>query len=392
MVIFPCLTLKLGSRIDLAERRVQNMNRPPIQRGIIASLFLFVLGWSYLSAVTPRAEIAPISTITTEEGQQVAFDQSTFQARELAKRLPLSQPWPAGRGFEQALQGFGLDRNTPSRVVPVEIAPAVFLVGQDRLSNLTYMIDCGSEGVAIIDPTLDSEVDRTVANVEKCGRPRKDIRWVLNTHCHVDHSMADKKFQEMGAEIILHEADAVAVEKGTQVTAYYLLDEDPELQAPRKKRSFPRCPVNRRLTDGEELQLGNQKFQVIHTPGHTPGSVCFLLQAGGRNLLFAGDTVLYDYRLGWQDNPYADNRQYLASLQKLAAFTWNSEPVQWDILLPGHGAMTTDKAYLDVQKARDLVEFDLSRGKHIEAVPFATPEYRKLMYGRPPVSPASSTK
>ena len=68
------------------------MNRPPIQRGIIASLFLFVLGWSYLSAVTPRAEIAPISTITTEEGQQVAFDQ--LASADLVKPNPLVLPKP----------------------------------------------------------------------------------------------------------------------------------------------------------------------------------------------------------------------------------------------------------------------------------------------------------
>jgi glyoxylase-like metal-dependent hydrolase (beta-lactamase superfamily II) len=324
----------------------------------------------------------------TEEGQQVAFDKETFQFRELTKRLPIQEPWPSGQRLQQAFQRYGLDRNTPSRVVPVEIAANVYLVGQDRFDNLTYLIDCGPAGVAIIDPTYDSEVERTVANVEKCGYSRKHIRWVLNTHCHVDHSMADKKFQEMGAEIILHEADAAAIEKGTQVTAYYLLDSDSELQVPRKNgpTQFPRCPVNRRLSDGEELQLGNQKLQVIHTPGHTPGSVCFLLQVGRKKLLFSGDTVLYDYRVGWQDNPYADNRQYVASLQKLADFTWDSAPVQWDVLLPGHGAMALDKAYLDVEKARDLIQADLAQGKHIEGVPYATPEYRKRMFGRPVLS------
>jgi glyoxylase-like metal-dependent hydrolase (beta-lactamase superfamily II) len=111
-----------------------------------------------------------------------------------------------------------------------------------------------------------------------------------------------------------------------------------------------------------------------------------LLQVEGKNLLFSGDTVLYDYRVGWQDNPYADNRQYLASLQKLADFTWNSAPVQWDILLPGHGAMVMDRAYLDVEKARDLIEVDLGQGRHIEGVPYATPEYRKRMFGRPALS------
>jgi len=357
-----------------------------IQRSVVVPLFVFALGWSYFSAIRPQVEIPSISTMVTEEGQRVAFDSSTFQPRELTKRLPLSQPWPAGQEFEQALHRLELDRNAPSRVVPVEIAAKVYLVGQDRLSNLTYMIDCGPDGVAIVDPTLDSEFERTIANVEKCGRSRKEIRWVLNTHCHVDHAMADRKFHELGAEILLHEADAAAVERGTQVTAFHLLAKKVSLT------EFPRCPVTRRLSDGEELQLGNQKFLVIHTPGHTPGSACFLLRADGKNLLLSGDTVLYDFRLGWQDNPYADNRQYLVSLQKLAGFTWNSEPVQWDILLPGHGAMALDRAYLDVQKARDLVEADLAHGKHIDAVPYATAEYRRLMFGRPALSLVSSGK
>jgi glyoxylase-like metal-dependent hydrolase (beta-lactamase superfamily II) len=359
------------------------MRRQVSRRFVVMPFFGAVFVWSYFSAVRPQP-VVPVSCITTEEGQQVAFDKETYQFRELAKRLPIQEPWTWGPKLQQALQRFGLDQNTPRRVVPAEIATNVYLVGQDRFDNLTYMIDCGVPGVAIIDPTYDSEVERTVANVEKCGRSRKDIRWVLNTHCHVDHSMADKKFQEMGAEIILHEADAAAIEKGTQVTAYYLLDNDPELPVARKDypAQFPRCAVNRRLSDGEELQLGGQKLQVIHTPGHTPGSVCFLLQVGGKKLLFSGDTVLYDYRVGWQGNPYADNRQYLVSLQKLANFTWDSAPMQWDVLLPGHGAMAMDKAYLDVEKARDLVEADLAEGKHIEGVPYATPEYRKRMYGR----------
>ena len=224
------------------------------------------------------------------------------------------------------------------------------------------------------DPTEDSEFDLTIANVEKCGRRKEDIRWVLNTHCHVDHAMADRKFQQLGAEIIVHEADADAVEKGTQVTAFYLL---------KGLTAFPRCPVGRRFFDGEELELGQQKLRVIHTPGHTPGSVCFLLEVDGKNLLFSGDTVLYDGRLGWQGNPYADNQQYLASLRKLAAFTWNGAAVEWDMLLPGHGAMALDKAYLDVEKARASVEDSLARGKDILSTPYATPEYRKRMYGRP---------
>jgi hypothetical protein len=74
-------------------------------------------------------------------------------------------------------------------------------------------------------------------------------------------------------------------------------------------------------------------------------------------------------------------------LGKMAAhFTINSAKVQWDMLLPDHGAIAMDKAYLDVQKDLDLVALLLGEGRDVPGVPFALPEYRKHMYGRPPVT------
>jgi len=347
------------------------MNQRMRRRPLCLALFAGLLLWAERS-------VPPLATIITEEGQRVAFDASTWQLRELAKRLPLEEAWPQGAALSQALARYGLDRNAPRLQMPAEIAPGVYLVGQARYSNLTYLIDCGPEGVALIDPSYEDAVEATLANVEACGRNRREVRWVLNTHCHVDHAMADRRFRELGARILLHEADAAAVENGTQVTAFYLI---PGLAA------FPRCPVDRRLSDGEELELGNRRLRVIHTPGHTPGSVCFLLETGGNNLLFAGDTVLYDGRLGWQDNPYADNRQYAASLRKLSEFRWNGRPLRWDVLLPGHGAIAMDKAYLDVEKARALVEEAVAAGKPVLSTPYAASAYRMRMYGRPRAQP-----
>jgi len=346
-------------------------------RWLPVSLFLAALAWSAM----PQRRVVPVKPILTEEGQLVVFDRVTWQYRELAKRLPLDDAWPSGAAVGQALARYGLDRNTPEKAIPVpaEIAPDVYLVGQDRVSNLTYMIDCGPAGVAVIDPTYASEFERTVENIEKCGRARKDIRWVLNTHCHIDHAMADRQFRDLGAEILVPALDADHVEKGTRVTAYYLV------AAQTGNAPFPRCKVDRRLSDGEELALGNKLLQVIDTPGHTPGSASFLLQVGGKNLLFAGDTVLYDGRLGWQGNPYADNRQYLASLEKLERYTLGGGRFRWDTLLPGHGAIAMDKAYLDVLKDRQIVASDLAAGRAIQSVPFATPEYRQRMYGRTPL-------
>ncbi|MEO8658352.1 MAG: MBL fold metallo-hydrolase [Bryobacteraceae bacterium] len=347
------------------------------RRLILASIFVVLLVSGY-GLATAQGRPARVRALLTEEGQHVVFDRFTWQFRELTKQIPPDQPWPTGEDLQNSLSKHGLKDGAPEQAIPVpaEIERDVYLVGQDHVSNLTYLIDCGQEGVAIIDPTYESEFERTVANVEKCGYSRSQIKWVLNTHCHVDHAMADSKFRALGAQILVPEYDADAVEKGSRITAYYLIP---------GVTSFPKSKVDRRLSDGQELRLGNKLLHVIHTPGHTPGSASFLLQAGDRNLLFSGDTVLYDNRLGWQGNPYADNERYLTSLKKLASFRLAEPHFQWDVLLPGHGAISMDKAYMDVQKARDTVEADLAAGREVESVPFATPTYRKLMYGRPAV-------
>jgi glyoxylase-like metal-dependent hydrolase (beta-lactamase superfamily II) len=346
-------------------------------RPLLAALFFTALGWSYFAA--GPAAVSPVRPLLTEEGQQVVFDKYTYQRRELAKRLPLEDAWPVAKEMVKALGRYGLDqvKLAPAIPVPARIATGVYLVGQDRVANLTYMIDCGPDGVAIVDPTYESEVERTIANVELCGRSRKDIRWVINTHCHYDHALADRKFRELGAEIMIHEEDAAAVEKGTEVTAFYMMAKQSG------GAGFPTSKVDRRLSDGETLKLGNRSLLVIHTPGHTPGSASFVLNEDGKTLLFSGDTVFYDYRMGYQGTPYSDNRKYLFSLEKLERFGAGDHKIRWDILLPGHGAIAMDKAYLDIRKARELLAGDLAAGREVRAMPYDTREYRMRMYGRP---------
>jgi glyoxylase-like metal-dependent hydrolase (beta-lactamase superfamily II) len=349
------------------------LNRARRRRAATASGFVIALVGAHLSTVNAQPGVPQLRGTRTEEGQLVAINRGNYQQRELAKRLPPDEPWSAGPALAKALARFGLDQNTPPRSLPMPswIVRGVYLVGQDHFSNLTYMIDCGLEGVAVIDPSFESEFDLTVGNIEKCGRSRKDVRWVINTHCHTDHSLADKRFRELGAKIIIHEADADAIENGTLVTAYdrYKLPE------------FPRTHVDHRLSDGQALRLVNEVFYVIHTPGHTPGSASFLLQVDGKNVLFSGETVFYDSMVGTQTTPYADNRQYLASYKKLERFTLASVPVRWDVLLPGHGTISLDRADLDVRKDGERVETELAAGGDLSVLR-NTSQYRRTMYGR----------
>jgi glyoxylase-like metal-dependent hydrolase (beta-lactamase superfamily II) len=146
---------------------------------------------------------------------------------------------------------------------------------------------------------------------------------------------------------------------------------------------YPKTKVDWPIDDGEELKLGNKTILAIHTPGHTPGSTCYYLQIDGRNILFGGDTILYDYRLGANPPPFTDDTAYLHSLRKLAFFGLWPNKLRWDVLLPGHGTMVMNRAYADVLKGYQQVELNATDNTPVQALPFATDNYRRLMFGRP---------
>lgn len=321
---------------------------------------------------------------TTEEGQRVIYDRYTWQRRELTKRLPLDQSWPGDSEIGSFFPKYGLDKDAPETNIPVprKISPSVYLVGSNLV--LTYLIDCGPGAVAIVDPGLLPAFQSILANVEKAGFPRSSIKWLLNTHAHFDHSMSDASFRKLGAQLLIEEADASAVEKGTRITGYFLLPESARRMFGLPEE-FPATKVDGRLSDGENVHLGNKVLTVIHTPGHTPGSACFLLVDGDQNILFSGDTILFDNRLAAMVGVYgADNAQYAASLAKLAAFeNGPKKGFRWDVLLPGHGTIVLDRAYMDVLKGWLTAEHDVTRGQPIEALPFSSQSYRMLMFGRP---------
>lgn len=324
----------------------------------------------------PVAPAAPLSVTVTEEGQRVAMDAYTWSNRQLAKRLPLDEAWPASEEMGRTLAKYGLtDPPVPKALpVPARVIDDVYLVSSDP--TLTYLIDAGPQGLILVDPGLSANFGAINAAIAKLGFSPKRVRWVLNTHAHFDHSMADGLFRRQGARILIGAADADAVERATRVTAKFFT---PEIE-----RGYPTTPVDHRIADGEELRLGDKVLHAIAIPGHTAGSTAFHMVVGGRNVLLSGDTVLFDNRLGTQDTAYADNRDYLESLRKLSRFTMGlGEPVRWDVLLPGHGTIVLDRAGMDVEKAYEAVRLDLLDGGRIEAAPFATTRYRRMMFGRP---------
>ena len=145
---------------------------------------------------------------------------------------------------------------------------------------------------------------------------------LLNTHCHLDHIFGCKAIAEKyNLELAFHKNDEPLFASGEQTGRQYGLP----FEACKEKINF--------LNDGETIFLGEDKLQVIFTPGHSPGSVCFY--CAEQNFLISGD-VLFHESIGRTDLAGGNHEQLLQSIKK-KLFILPDETVVY----PGHGAATT---------------------------------------------------
>lgn len=168
----------------------------------------------------------------------------------------------------------------------------------------------------IIDP--GDEAKRILNEVKDLGL---DIKIVALTHGHIDHIGALKEVKEAtGAQVAIH-TDDVRVLKDKFLSIFLGI----------RHRSPP--PPNRLLNDSDTISVGEFKFTVIHTPGHSQGSICLL----GEGVLFSGDT-LFNYGVGRSDLPGSggNHNQLIDSIQRRLLVLDDNIKVY-----PGHGPDTT---------------------------------------------------
>ena len=175
----------------------------------------------------------------------------------------------------------------------------------------TYVVSPGGAGSCVlIDPGAEyASVEGAV-----CGR---EVTAVLLTHAHFDHMLYARPWLERGARLYVHELDAPALS-------------DPELNVSGiigAHLTMPEADVL--LREGDTVREAGLELTVLHTPGHTKGSVCY--RAG--DTLFAGDTMFYG-SYGRVDLPGGSNMQMAMSLKRLLGL-----PEQ-TIVYPGHGMKT----------------------------------------------------
>lgn len=185
------------------------------------------------------------------------------------------------------------------------------------MDNGVYLVtDEATNHAALVDPSFESEPILDV--IRERGLT---LDWILNTHGHYDHVINNALFKrETGAPLAIHAGDLPFLEdmKGQ---ALWLGIEHVE-DSP---------PPDKLLEEGDIVEVGNLQLRVLHTPGHSPGGVTFVVE----NIAIVGD-ALFAGGIGRTDLPGGDAETLFNSIRN-KLFTLPGDT----IVLPGHGPSTT---------------------------------------------------
>lgn len=214
--------------------------------------------------------------------------------------------------------------NWTEEIAPFAIADGVFWVGSADLSAYLFTSDAGH---ILIDAPLEQNVDLVLRNVETLGFRPGDIKILLASHGHFDHTggMA-KMIEKTGAELLLSPADADLVGAGGRGD-FFLGD----------RAAYRPAKATRTLRDGETVRVGDRALTAHFTPGHTRGCTSWSgsVQVAGRDATFVSIcslTVLPGYVLAGDRPSYPGiARDFCSSVAQLRTLT----P---DIFLASHGS------------------------------------------------------
>lgn len=218
-----------------------------------------------------------------------------------------------------------------------KISEGVYLAGGPNISRsedaTVFAVELGSE-LVLIDSGAGRSASDILRNLRELGLDTGAVKTLVLTHCHIDHIGGAPFFRkELGCRLVMHELDAAAVETGDAVlTAANWYDCD-----------FPPTRIDERLSGTEGfLESGGERLYWIHTPGHTPGSICLYLDRAGQRILFGQDIhgpFLPSFR--------SDVKLWRESMGRVIA-------LQADILCEGHFGIFRSR-----ERVRDYIERQL---------------------------------
>jgi len=182
-------------------------------------------------------------------------------------------------------------------------------------TNCHIFLDETTGEAVLFDPA--SEPDRIIDYIKSNGI---NVKYIILTHTHIDHiDGLDKVKAYTDAQVVVHESEKDMLNDDNEVMAYLL------------NTNAPKARADITVSDGDILDLGENKLKILHTPGHTVGGICICCG----DTLFSGDTLFFE-SIGRTDFKGGSHTQLIKSItEKL--MTLDEET----IVYPGHGRATT---------------------------------------------------
>lgn len=209
------------------------------------------------------------------------------------------------------------------------------IIGKGYDSNI-FVID--GEKPTVIDTGTGMNTAHVISEMNEVIDV-ETISQIILTHEHFDHVGGVKQLFEASnkqAKILAHTAAAEKIEKGESMFASLLGEK------------MPKVTITQKLADGEILQIGDSLFNVLSTPGHTPGCIC--LYDNETQTLFSGDTLFANGSFGRTDLPGGNRKELKASIRRLST-------LEISRLYPGHEMVVEDDADKHVRMAVKNVNY-----------------------------------
>ena len=226
---------------------------------------------------------------------------------------------------------------------PVHIYGDTFYVGSCGISSLLIVSPAGD---ILIDGGTETNAKSVASNIERLGYRLNDVKYILNSHEHYDHTGAISELQSLtGAKVIVLNVSKPMLEAG------HSFRDDPQLEL---LKTFPPIRVDRTIRDGETVRLGKLRLTAHSTPAHSPGSTSWTWRSCEAHkcvrMAYADSVTIpvdKDYRLA--DHP-EHVAQFRAAMKKIAALpcdllmTPHPDISNLFERLAGHAALIDDKA------------------------------------------------
>ena len=188
------------------------------------------------------------------------------------------------------------------------------ILGFGMFDSNSYIVSDNGEAI-VIDAGVEAEDIK-----KKLDERNVNLKYILLTHGHIDHIIHVDNIKKLcGGEVVIHEEDKECLTNSNENLGSMMGIE----------HVF--SPADILVKDNDKLEIGNEIIEVIHTPGHSPGSVCFKIG----DALFSGDT-LFSQSIGRYDFPKSDGTKLFSSIKdKLFSLPKETK------VYPGHGDSTS---------------------------------------------------